>query len=67
MAGDSEACSVQDCEAVLCFRDVGKVAGADWVALPEDALGATEEEAEKRGVEHGREEGRDGELVELHF
>lgn len=35
------ACSVQECDNVLCFQDVGAVARNDWVAAAENGVSIT--------------------------
>lgn len=55
VAGMIAACSMQNCVDALCFPDVGAVAADDWVALAEDGVGVTEEDAEKTEVKDGLE------------
>lgn len=65
--GGSRACSVRECEDVLCFEDVGAVALDDWTAFLENAVGLTESKVEKTGVKDELMGSEDTRLGELHF
>lgn len=58
LAEEFGTCSVQECEEVLCFGNVGAVAGHDLVAVANNAVSITDEKAK---------EGEKGELGERNF
>lgn len=66
VAGEFGACSVQDCKNVLCFDDVGAVAGDDWMEVAEDAVSVTRDEAKETAIKDGLEKAGDGELRGFH-
>lgn len=65
-AGDFGACSVRECEDVHCFRDVGAVAGEDWVTVAEAAASITGDETAEARAKGGMEKGEDAQLSKLH-
>lgn len=66
MAGEFEACSLQECENVHCFKDVGAVSENECLAVAKDAESIIEEESEESEVKNGLERGGYGELGALH-
>lgn len=67
VAVDFRACSVQECEDVLCIGDDSAVAENILVKLTGDAVGVAEGKVDEAKVESEFEKNGDFELIEPHF